>query len=216
MTIGTSHVEWQIPTDAFGISIHSQDWLGMPYKQRRTFRPFLGQFSQRAHVTARDGNTYEVFDAQAYMVAAHEVTDKIYVTNLQEVMQYCLVYYIILQKMQKQRRGYAYYRGYLVCRDLISWAAQQYIDAPSKRTKYIDLLPTASVYGKNNHSESYRVWLTLFEARKRGESLPKLQPRNMYSNSMRHKTIPDNYLNFDYGCSHIFQIDGAEYEVTKK
>ena len=78
--------------------------------------------------------------------------------QLQKKIHSRIYNYIILTKIKNIRRGYSFYSGYLLCRELIVFASNKYFgNILDKNTKLLDFLPTEKVYGIHNISDSYKI-----------------------------------------------------------
>jgi len=200
-----------VPNDGFALVLLSHEPKvttdKFTNKPVQSFYPLLGIFPKR-YVVGR----VEVHDFEFNLVSAHEFAPGLHVVNLQHVMKYLLAYYIVIQKIKGEKRGYSHYVGYLECRRLLQWASDHYCNPPANHNKedYLAFLPTPTVYGKQNLSESYRIAKERFQRRKNNEPAAQITPKNLYAQNMIHKTIPPQFLTFDLKSSEIFLIDGSE------
>lgn len=157
---------------------------------------------------------YELIDLDQKL-AAHEVKEtNTHMANIQSIMLYLLVQYIIIQKMSGKHRSYSYYAGYLMCRELISWAAAEY--SQSSDVTFERFLPTASVYGDRNLSDSYIVSKHNFDIK--NNTIPLIekdkytQPSNIFDRNLMYGKIKKTYYEFDVNKSEIFNFAGNEID----
>lgn len=141
---------------------------------------------------------YEVFDNKGLQNSATD-EGKFHVANPQTIM----VYFLTRLMINKSANSDFYY-GYLTCRDLVKWAAGRMYRVASNEALYAKLVPTVEVYGKYNISEPYLIQ----KARKESRSI--LQPKLMFQYSLRNMSIPEDFKEFSYKDSWVFNIDGQE------
>lgn len=159
-------------------------------------------------------NTYEIFNLQQQIVA-HKVTKfgiNFHVANIQIIMLYLQVNYIILQKLTNKKRSYAFYAAYLVCQDIISWASKKYTIDPDTQLEVF--FPTTEVYGTHTVSESYIVSKHNFDI-KNHTALPEekykyAQPKQVFDRDLLYGKTPKKYYDFDISTSEIYNLDGTE------
>lgn len=154
---------------------------------------------------------YEIFDL-TQKIAAHKIrigNADIHIANIQSIMMYLLVNYIILQAFN-EKRSYAYYIGYITCRDLVTWASAQ------KDTKFEKFLPTAEVYGEYNLSDSYIVSYHNFSIKNKTieiiEKNKYAQPSSVFDRDLKYGKTPSKYYEFDIKKSEIFNFGGNEID----
>lgn len=158
---------------------------------------------------------FEIFDLQQ-KITAHKITKfgiVFYVANLQAVMLYLQINYIILQKLSNKKRSYAYYAGYLACRDIILWASKKY--TYEKDTNLELFFPTAEVYGINNFSDSYIVAKYNFDVKNKTITHEKniyAQPHQVFDRDLAYNKVPKKYYEFDINASEIFNLSGSEID----
>jgi hypothetical protein len=167
---------------------------------------------------------FEIFDNNQ-KIMAFKIDDKnnIYIANLQCVMMYLLINYIIIMRVTRRQRYYSYYIGYLLARDLIKWAGEKYcegeIDCKYKDAIYF--LPNAAAYGARNITTSYMVSKSRFDIKNKDiEDIEATdiknkfaQPRNVYDRDLIYGKVPKRYYEFDMSSSVLYDIDG---DKTKK
>lgn len=158
---------------------------------------------------------YEIYDNNQ-KISAHKVSfgkeTNVYMANIQHIMLYFLINYVILARVNNKCRNYAYYVGYLECRNIIVWASNLYKGDESKNDKKFELFfPTSEIYGERNISESYIVALDNFNKKSKHITNPNFkytQPKHIYDRDLLYKKIPKKYLEYDISTSEIFNIDG--------
>ena len=224
-----SKLYYSSPYDVYGLSLYS-DNINSMYK---IFEKILEQNSSETHtvffsrlldkfprrvVIGKNANSIEIFD-NIQKIAAHSVKfsgSEFHIANLQTIMLYMLVNYVLISKANKERRVYAYYVGYLLCRDLITWASNEY-DPIGKNAKDIKdikrFLPTANAYGENNISDSAIVSQHNFDIKNGNkdisEKLKYSQPKHVYDRDMAYGKIPKKYMEFQISNSEIYNMNGT-------
>jgi len=195
-----------IPIDSHGCTLYTND-INELYKKihskykikdERFYNRFLDKLPRKVIMD----NQWELLDNKNTWIAAHKV-DGFHVANLQPIMMYLLANYIILNKIIKEDRGYPFYAGYMVCRELLQFGADNAIP---------ELLPTAEYYGTDNFSEAYMLAAMKFDKSNRQnndstEAIP-LQPHHVYDRDMAHKKVPNIYYKFKPSESILFAMDG--------
>ncbi len=218
-------VKWRAPLDSHGLTLYTDtikqtyDQLKKLYKfkEERFYEKFLDKLTRKVILD----NKFEIFENEQ-MIAAHAVTIcgvDTHVANIQTIMLYLLVNYILLMRIKNIKRGHSFFVGYLMCRDLISWAAARFF---SKKTQRDDSLkaffPTAETYGTNNISESYKVSKINFDYKNRSGNVAKAdlllyhQPTQVYDRDLKYRKVPTKYYDFTYTDSLVFNIDGEQIE----
>jgi len=220
-------LKFTMPVDSHGLTIYSNnlkelyDMIHSVYKPReeRFYNRFLDQLPRKIIMD----NQWELLDNHQKISAhAHSVGDgkngaavPHHVANLQHVMMYLLVNYILLMKIKGIRRGYSFYVGYLECRALVEWAAGEYVGASGKRhTALRQFLPTEQYYGDREFGDSYIVskWRFDVKNKKIVDDSSHGQPRHAYDTDMKNGHLPRGHFKFDYRDSIIFQFDGGQTE----
>ena len=165
----------------------------------------------------------ELIDNQNHWLAAYKVkinSAEVYIANLQPIMLYMLLNYLILDKItrggkrdnqhktrdnQHKTRDdtrYIYYAGYMQCRDLLKFGAEHGLS---------ELLPTSEYYGDQFYTESYTLMKNKF-MKNNGASnitIPE-QPHHVYDRDLKFRTVPRAYYEFDPAKSELFLMDGEE------
>jgi hypothetical protein len=202
----------RIPLDSHGISVYSMDLLSLyksiittdDIKKERWYNRFLDKLP---HKVVLD-NKWELLDSEGMYISATKLDIGVYIANLQNIMLYLLTNYILLQKIKGVERGDSFYKGYQLAYAIIKWATSEY--KKSKKSKFMQYLPTADVYGDSDQSDSYlnskRVFLEKIEVNKPG----KLQPRPVFPDSFINEQIPKKMYEFNAHKSHLFAFDGSE------
>lgn len=196
-------IMYQIPIDSHGCTLYTNS-LETTYKkihsifkikEERFYNRFLDKLPRKIILD----NQWELLDNKNVWIAAHNI-GKFHVANLQPIMMYLLTNYIILNKLQKEDRGYAFYVAYMVCRELLQYGADE---------KIAELLPTAEYYGTENLSEAYELSVMKFKknSNQKNIAIPP-QPHHVYDHDLFRKTIPEAYYSFTPSSSTLFAIDG--------
>jgi hypothetical protein len=228
--VSKASIIYKIPQDSHGVSLYSDNIKEMYGLIKKIYKPnetrFYSRFLDKLPRKIILDNTWELLENQN-MIAAHVAIgpisnicgdQKTHVSNLQNIMMYLLVNYILLMRIKRIKRGYSFYAGYLECRKLLSWAIDKYYD---KKTTDADrklvemLLPTHEIYGQQNLSESYLVSRHNFDIKNKdiseGEKNKYRQPMHLYDRDLaRTKTVPRIFYNFDTSISEVFDFDGGE------
>lgn len=181
-------------------------------KESKFYNRFLDKLPKRIVI-----GEFEIFDNNQ-KIAAHRV-NSIYVTNMQVIMMYFLINYIILAKVQQVPRNHAYYVGYLLSKDVFKWAADEYINDKEGSPRNISLerfLPTALTYGERNLNDAYIVSKYKFDLKNKEVSDMKkdlyAQPKHLYDRDLAYGKAPKKYFDFDVSQSYIFAIDGSSID----
>jgi len=177
------------------------------------YNRFLDKLPRRCVMDSR----FELFENN-HKITAHplrsilnrNITANIHVVNLQTIMLYLLVHYIVIMNVKDQKRSLSFYTAYILCADMIQWASKNY-----KKNKVLKMfLPTADVYGNQNLSDSFIVEKAKFDQKTRSMMSDEIientyqQPSNIFDRDLIYKKIPKKYLDFDISKSEIFNYDG--------
>jgi hypothetical protein len=221
--IDNDSVKYSIPLDSHGISLYS-DNLHEVYKLiKNVYKPteerFYNRFLDKLPRKIILDNRWELLENNQ-KITAHNEFENIYFANLQNIMMYLLVNYIILMKIKNIKRGYSFYIGYIQCRNLITWATNKYYVSTNNDTKSIlkKFLPTAETYGVRNLGESSIVSRHNFDIKNKTKSIAEkgkyLQPNNAYDRDMQRNWLDKRFYNFDVKKSEIFDFDGEECKFS--
>lgn len=212
-------IKYSIPLDSHGISMYS-DNLSEVYKliknvykpsEERFYRRFMDKLPRKVILD----NRWELLENNQ-QIAAHKELEDIHIANLQNVMMYLLVNYILLMKIKNIKRGYSFYMGYIQCRNLITWASSKYYTSTNNDTKKIlkRFLPTAEAYGERNLSENTIVMQHNFAIKNREKNIEEKdkyqQPKHVYDRDMQSNRLARWFYKFDVNQSEIFDFDGNE------
>lgn len=207
--VSKTGIIYTIPIDSHGVSLYSNavkplyDQIRKKYKikEERFYERYLDKLPRKIILD----NTWELLDNTNEWLAAHPHGD-FYVANLQPIMLYMLINYILLNKMKGEDRGYTFYAGYMVCRELLRFGADNNLS---------ELLPTDEYYGKDNLTDSYLLALAKFQSKNKTNDaidIPR-QPHHVYDRDLRQRKVPEAYYKFNPAESELFQMSG---EQTKK
>jgi hypothetical protein len=230
-TVGTIEIDSggmvvKIPVDSHGVSVYSNDILAFDknikseqsIKKERMYDRFLDKLPFKIILD----NKWELFDNKGCMMSAHkmdgsqsQMSNSIYIANLQNVMLYMLTNYVLLNKIKGIDRGRSFYVGYLLARELVQWAGCQYNKKPLKKFK--DFLPSAEIYGTEEVSDSYlnskRIFLEKIKQDESGtqqQTKEHLQPMLIFPETFVDGKIPQKYFKFNPRKSILLQFDGGE------
>lgn len=200
--ISKTGIIYTIPIDSHGVSIYSNDIKDLynkickkyKIKETRFYERYLDKIPRKIILE----NEWEILDNYNQWLAAHKI-DKFYIANLQSIMLYMIINFILLNKMKGENRGYTFYAGYMICRELLKFGADN---------ELVELLPTAEYYGKENYTESYLLMKYKFMNRNNPEekiNIPQ-QPKNLYDRDLNQDTMPE----FNPSSSELFEMSGEQ------
>jgi hypothetical protein len=202
--LSKSGIIYTIPIDSHGVSIYTNDikklydkvYKKYKVKETRFYERYLDKLPRKVILD----NEWEILDNHNQWLAAHKV-EKFYVANLQSIMLYMLVNYILLNKMKGENRGYTFYAGYMICRELLEFGANNMLS---------ELLPTTEYYGESNYTESYLLTKQKFLSKNNTTEIKKIpnQPKNIYDRDLNRKDIEE--FEFNPNNSELFQMDGNQ------
>jgi hypothetical protein len=232
--IGTSSISVYIPVGAT-LSLYCNDIKRVyaaikkinPSDKEVFYERYLDKLPRRIIIGG-----IELIDNQNHWLAAHKIrmgSAEIYVANLQPIMLYMLLNYLILGKIaqgghirdRRQNKSHErshngnmhsnanadskrhiYYAAYMQCRNLLKFGAEHNI---------VELLPTSEYYGEQFYTESYTLMKNKFMLNNgaNGIVIPA-QPRHVYDRDLKFRTVPPEYYKFDPATSELFQMDGEE------
>jgi hypothetical protein len=156
-------------------------------------------------------NKFELFDNYGILLSAYRLVNDIYIANLQNIALYLLCHLIILKDIYPINNIDKYYYGYLLVIEIVEWAGLNYSNATKKNndteTSYNIFLPTSSVYGASDISDSYINSKRLFMEKLGEIKKSKYQPENIYPDTFVGKKIPPKYYKFNPSKSPIYNFD---------
>jgi len=159
-------------------------------------------------------NKFELFDNYGILLSAYRMENDIYIANLQNIALYLLCHLIILKDMYTIDTIDKYYYGYLLVIEIVEWAGLKYTNISQKNnntdTMYSIFLPTATVYGTSDISDSYINSKRLFMEKLGEIKKSKYQPNNIYPDTFLGKKIPTHYYKFNPEKSPIYNFDGKK------
>lgn len=151
-------------------------------------------------------------------IAAHKITKHgkaIHICNLQAIMMNLLLNYILLQNIPDSKRDFAYYAGYMICRDIITWASKLYYSNNINKEKLQRFFPTSEIYGKRNLCDSYIVSKHNFDIKNKTIGIENKnkysQPRQVYDRDLLYKKVPKIYYSMSdlaIAKSLVFKMNG--------
>ncbi len=212
-------IKYSLPVDSHGISLYSDNISEVFSLIKNVYKPNKERFYQRfldklPRKIILD-NRWELLENNQ-KIAAHREIDSIYISNLQNIMMYLLINYVLLAKIKNIDRGGSFYSAYLQCRDLVSWASKKYYSATSneKKEMFAKFLPSATTYGERNLSDSSVVQRHNFGLKNKEDPVPigvkYYQPWHVYDQDLESGRIEKNKYLFFTGKSEVFNIAGEE------
>jgi hypothetical protein len=206
--INSDTVSCQVPNDAY-ITVFSNDLPDL-FKKLKGEPQFFSRVMDKLPRRVVIGD-WELYENDQGM-AAYEV-DGMYIANIQCVMLYLLTHYILLMKIKNVPRGFSFYSGYLICRDLILWASCQYDNAdPTKKKKLELFFPSHTIYKNHIPSEIQRLMQYKFDVKNKGikEDIKLMdQPKHVYDQNLKDGRVPNFFYNFKPRKSELFWLDGC-------
>lgn len=224
VSFGSSAVEkdtikYQLPLDSHGISLYSDNIKEVYKLIKNVYKPekerFYNRFLDKLPRKIILDNRWELIE-NSQKIAAHKEVENIYIANLQNIMMYLLTNYILLMKIKNIKRGHSFYKGYLQCRELITWAAHKYYTSTKDEAKNTlkKFLPTSETYGAQNLGESAILQKHNFDLKNKeitvSEKLRYFQPHNAYDRDMQYNKLSRRFYEFNVNTSEIFNFDGEE------
>lgn len=198
-----------LPVDSHGVTIYSNDITKLTevlsntttFKKVRCYNRYLDKLPYKKIIN----NTYEIFDNNGIMRSAHKLDNNIWVANLQSIMVYMLTNWFLLNQMKKTGRGQSFFIGYMTARNIVTWASNLY-----KKKKIDNFLPSVSIYGNKDISDSFINSKRLFLEKIKEIPTKQLQPNNIYPDTFINGKIPNKFFKFQHKKSVIFNFDGSE------
>jgi hypothetical protein len=217
-------IEFKFPADSYGLTIYSDNikdlYLKIKNEQKIKNEEFYEQFLDKLPKKIILDNEWELLKNDE-KVAAHKEIDNIYIANIQNIMMYLLIQYILLRKINNVKTGYSFYIGYLECRNLIKWASNRYYNIDKKNIKkeneqFKKFLPTAEYYGSKNLNKSYITSKHRFDIKnktidKKEKDLYK-QPNNVYERDFKNGFLSPYFYNFNASKSKVFNFSGVKID----
>lgn len=199
-----------LPIDSHGATIYSNDIKKLTnslsntlsFKKVRCYNRYLDKLPYKKIIN----NTYELFDNNGIMRSAYKLDNNIWVANLQSVMVYMLTNWFLLNKMKEIKRGQSFLTGYIIARNIVTWASNSY----KKIKKFNAFLPSVIVYGDVDISDSFINSQRLFLEKIKEIPKRQLQPSNIYPDTFVNGKIPNKLFKFQQKKSIIFNFDGSE------
>lgn len=201
--LAKSGIVYTIPVDSHGCTLYTNNieelykkiYSKYKIKEERFYSRFLDKLPRKIILD----NQWELLDNTGVWIAAYKVNN-FYVANLQPIMMYMLINYIMFNNMSKENRGYTFYAGYMACRELLQFGVDNVLK---------ELLPTSEYYGVENISEAYTLAIMKFKKKNGSEkiNIPK-QPHHVYDRDMLYRKVPEMYYKFKPTESELFDIGG--------
>ncbi len=206
--ITNAGIVYSLPEDSHGISLYSNNITSLYNTIKDKYRPqnerFYRRFQDKFPRKVVIDNSWEILDNKHNWIAAHKIihnNNNIWIANMQTIMLYFITNFVLLNKLKKENRGYSFFVGYMVARDLVVFGATNGLN---------ELLPTVEYYGTEIMSESLELAkLKLMKRYDEKIKIPK-QPHRVYERDLRTKTIPDMYYGFNPAESSLFDNDGDQ------
>jgi hypothetical protein len=226
-----SGVDANLPQDSHGFTIYADNFVELFKGCRedpelkgkiRLYERFLDKLPNKFMIE----NDIEILQ-NIKCISAHKiiVPEKlmssyagVYVANLQHIMLYLLCNYIIFRKMYEEDRGFSFYRGYLLCTNLVDWASTRYYqkdNTPTEKFLLRQFLPSVETYGKKNLVDSDILSEIRFRVKNKDLNREALrdfeQPFNMYDREISNVSCRGKFYNFAPN-SIIYKISGERQE----
>ena len=214
--------QYTLPVESNGLSLYSDNIqelckiLDIKEGDAGFYTRFLDKFPRKIVVKDK----YELFDNNQKL-ASHLFEmggNKIYIANIQSVMFYLIANYVFIMriKMQKDIKFYIFYKAYITCKILFTWASSQFVMLnidKKRKEKLRAFMPTISTYGERNINASLALRMHAFAVKNgdlpKTEKLKYKQPYNVFDQDMQYGKIPRKYMEFDKTDSEAFAIDGT-------
>lgn len=171
------------------------------------------RFLDKLPFSIRLDNKFELFDNYGSLLSAFRQSNDIYVSNLQNILLYLLCQLLILKDIQHVPMLDVYYNGYLLGIEIIEWASLKMSQNYKKKSYtniYSDFLPTHTIYGVSEISDSYINAKKIFLEKLKEIKKTNIQPNNIYNDTFINKKIPTKFYKFNPEKSFIFNFDGTQ------
>jgi hypothetical protein len=180
--------------------------LSKDAKNIKRYNAFLDLMPRRILIDDR----YEIIDNRGNLLAAHK--EKIWLSNIQVLLRYFSLNFMVSFNILKLRDGYCFYLGYKLAYDIVKWAAKIYKkENTAKIAKY---LPTQEVFGKYNWHETYVLQRKIFQMTvgKIQRELSHDKPSQAFIDS--EEDYPINSIKYDFKPeeSNIYNFDYREHK----
>ena len=132
-----------------------------------------------------------------------------WVVNLQGLLKYFLINYIVSFNVHKKRDGYCIYLAYRLAYSILEWASKAYASSG----EFMKYLPTHVVFGKHNWHETYIMQRRAFQVavgKVPRDTLQVDMPKPAFVDSKDDYPVDPEKFKFDPAKSHIYQFDYAE------
>lgn len=175
-------------------------------KNIRRFNAFLDLMPRRILID----NMYEIVDNRGNMISAHK--EKIWIANLQILLKYFSINYLVSFNILGLRNGYCFYLAYKLAYDIVKWASDQYKKSPSD--DIMKYLPTQEVFGKHNWHETYVLQRKIFMMTlgKIPKEFSHDKPNQAFIDNPEDYPIDPLKYDFDPTKSEIYNFDYKEYK----
>lgn len=176
----------------------------------RRFNSFLDILPRRYVISGGSGDC-EVVDNRGDMVGAHK--DILWVVNLQVLLKYFLMNYIVSFNVLKLRNGYRLYLAYRLAYFIVKWACGMYKKDSESMETYLKYLPTHTVFGKHNWHETYIMRRKAFQTtigKLPREAISIDMPKPAFIDSKEEYPVDPEKYKFDPKRSPIYQFDYME------
>lgn len=175
-------------------------------KEIKRYNAFLDQMPRRILIDDR----FEIVDNRGNMISAHK--EKMWIINLQALLKYFSLNYMVSFNILKLKTGYCFYLAYRLAYDIVNWAAGSYRKSP--QTPLMKYLPSHEVFGKYSWHETYIVQRKVFQMTlgKIPREFTKDKPNVAYIEVPEDYPIPSVKYDFDPTKSEIYQFDYLEHK----
>ena len=201
--ITANNIKFTTPTESNGITLYSNhlhklyDLITKKHKIKS--ETFYDKYVDKLPRKIILDNEWELFDNADLWMAAIKDSNNFYIANLQPIMLYMLVQFLSLKR---DNQGYLFYAGYMICRELLKFAADKMLP---------ELLPTADYYGNKNITDTYKLVLAKFMSKNQKEFVPiPKQPKHVYDHDLIQRKVYEAYYKFDPESSELFRMSGNQ------
>lgn len=173
-------------------------------KKIKRFNAFLDLMPRRIIIDEK----YEIIDNRGTMISAHK--ENINIVNLQVLLKYFSLNYLVSFNILKLKNGYCFYLAYKLAYEIVKWASDCY--EKSGKDKFMKFLPSYNVYGKYNWHETYILQRKIFmmTLNKIPKEISKDKPNQAFIETIKDYPIDLIKYEFDPSNSEIYQFDYLE------
>lgn len=172
--------------------------------KKKYYFPILDKIPERTQT-----NNFEIYHNENFITAFKH--KNIFISNIQHIMLVLLTKILFCDLFDYISNNQIYIYYYLLSRDILDWAIQNY--KKNEEEIYKKYLPTYTIFGTKNKNESYdnimfNYFVKFHEKKVDMTLLPKNSHLNFKNNVDEH--VDPNIYNFDPKKSAYFQFTGLE------